>query len=174
VPLTLTSTGTAAPAGFQFDLSFDTSKMTFASAAAGAPLTAAGKTLSESTLGNGNVRLTVTGGGLATIANGVVVTVSFRVLAGLTSGTSAVATLNCSSTGGTGTALATGCAAGGVTAFTCDMSGDGTVDAIDVQLVMNEVLGLTAGTHDLNHDGAVNILDLQKEVRVVLGQACVW
>jgi hypothetical protein len=173
LPLSLTSTGTALPAGFQIDLSFDTTKMTFSSVTAGTPLTGAGKTISSVILPNGNVRLTVTGGG-QTIANGVVATASFTVLAGLTTGSSAIATLNCSSTGATGTALATGCAAGGITAFTCDIGDQGTVDAVDVQLLLNEVLGLVAGTHDLNHDGVVNILDAQKEIQVVLGQACVW
>jgi hypothetical protein len=162
LPLNLTSTGTASPSSFQVDLSFDTSKMLFSSVS---------KPLTSTVLPNGNIRLTASG---TPIANGTAGTVSFAVLAGLVSGSAPIALLNCSSAGATGSALATGCSAGSIAAFTCDISGNGTTDVVDVQLLMNEVLGLTSPTYDLNHDGVVNVLDLQKEINVVMGKACVW
>ena len=52
------------------------------------------------------------------------------------------------------------------------MNGDSRTDIIDLQNLVNLILGITSGTPglgDLNHDGSVNILDLQALVNVILG-----
>src|SRR5437867_2800090 len=52
----------------------------------------------------------------------------------------------------------------------CDVNADGSVNALDLQVLINAILeGLTAGSYDVNQDGAVNALDLQTLANVVLG-----
>ena len=56
---------------------------------------------------------------------------------------------------------------------TCDVSGDGAVNVIDVQLSVNQVLGSAAcGTGDITQDGQCNVIDVQRLVNAVLGQGC--
>lgn len=52
-----------------------------------------------------------------------------------------------------------------------DTSGDGVVNAVDVQLAANAILGLDIGGRnaDVNGDGQVNALDIQLVVAIVLG-----
>ena len=46
--------------------------------------------------------------------------------------------------------------------LTGDVDGNGHRDAVDVQLVVNDVLGLGPGEGcDVNHDGATNAVDIQ-------------
>jgi hypothetical protein len=56
-------------------------------------------------------------------------------------------------------------------AHTCDINGDSTVNAIDLQRLANIILGLaqTSSSYDLNGDGNVDALDLQILNNVVLG-----
>lgn len=56
----------------------------------------------------------------------------------------------------------------------CDANRDGTVNVVDVQRLVNVVLGAAAplGIEDLNRDGRVDIVDLQALVNAVLGGAC--
>jgi hypothetical protein len=56
----------------------------------------------------------------------------------------------------------------------CDLNGDNAVNVIDIQNLVNIVLGATAapGVGDLNHDGHVNVVDVQLLVNVVLGAGC--
>ena len=55
-------------------------------------------------------------------------------------------------------------------AFSCDLTGDTVVNAIDLQRLVNDILkGTTAGNEDLNHDTAVNVNDLQVLVNIILG-----
>ena len=52
----------------------------------------------------------------------------------------------------------------------CDVNGDGAVDAVDVQLVINGALGLPiAHESDVNGDGSTNALDVQLVINAVLG-----
>ncbi len=53
----------------------------------------------------------------------------------------------------------------------CDYNGDALVNALDLQLGVNVILGLRAayGGYDLNRDGRVDVLDLQLLGNVVLG-----
>jgi dockerin type I repeat protein len=58
----------------------------------------------------------------------------------------------------------------GSLAATCDINADGSVNALDLQVLINAILGaLTASKYDVNQDGAVNALDLQALANVVLG-----
>jgi hypothetical protein len=53
----------------------------------------------------------------------------------------------------------------------CDNNGDGAVNILDIQRMVNVILGITApsGNEDVNGDGTVNIVDLQTLVNVILG-----
>jgi hypothetical protein len=54
----------------------------------------------------------------------------------------------------------------------CDINGDGQVNVVDTQLLINVVLGAAcSGSCDVNGDGRVDVLDLQKIVNVILGLA---
>jgi hypothetical protein len=57
------------------------------------------------------------------------------------------------------------------TASRCDINGDSSVNVLDVQAMVNILLGIgSAGSsQDLNGDGKVDILDLQLLTNVVLG-----
>ena len=52
-----------------------------------------------------------------------------------------------------------------------DINGDGVVNAIDVQLVINAALGLDIGglDADVNGDGTVNAIDVQLVINAALG-----
>jgi len=51
-----------------------------------------------------------------------------------------------------------------------DVNGDGSVNAIDVQLVINEALGIHTGYDcDLNGDESVNAIDVQLVINTALG-----
>lgn len=56
----------------------------------------------------------------------------------------------------------------------CDLNGDGVVNAQDVQFAINQALGLPAGTAignvDLNRDGAIDVVDLQITIDAALGE----
>jgi hypothetical protein len=53
----------------------------------------------------------------------------------------------------------------------CDVNGDGIINVLDIQVLINVILGTTpnTGNGDLNHDGRVDVLDLQILSNVVLG-----
>ena len=55
-------------------------------------------------------------------------------------------------------------------AAVCDLNADSAVNALDLQFMINAILGAsTASMYDLNQDGQVNALDLQSLANVVLG-----
>ena len=56
----------------------------------------------------------------------------------------------------------------------CDLSGDGSVNAVDLQRLANGILTPpTPDGSDVNHDGQANALDVQVLVNVILGKgAC--
>jgi len=54
----------------------------------------------------------------------------------------------------------------------CDANSDGVVNVLDLQIMINAILGIQtipAGKGDLNGDGRVDVLDLQILVNVILG-----
>lgn len=54
----------------------------------------------------------------------------------------------------------------------CDVNRSGNPDVVDVQTVINQVLGLRSATNDLNGDGLVNVVDVQSVVNAVVGFGC--
>lgn len=55
----------------------------------------------------------------------------------------------------------------------CDLTFDGATNVVDVQRLINVVLGAPgAGTEDLNRDSAVNVVDVQLLINTVLGGTC--
>ena len=173
IPIQLTSTGTSGPVGIQLDLSFDATKLTFTSARIGGQSTSSGKSLSQSTLGNGNEHLQIPGFNQNTISNGVVAYATFTLGPQFTSGTSLIKPLNCSATDGLGNPLAAPCVAGTIRIVTCDVNADGNTNVVDVQLTIDEALALTPAVHDLNGDGVVTVLDVQIVINAALGLGCV-
>ncbi len=172
LPIAISATGTAAPAGLQMDLGFDAAKLSFVSARVGEQSTASGKSLSSSTLPNGLVRLLISGVNQNTIAAGAAAYASFQLTNSFTSGTSALTATNCASTDISGGLLLTSCAGGLIRYATCDINGDGNINVSDVQLVINQALGVVPATNDLNGDGAVNVADVQIVINAVLGLGC--
>jgi len=55
----------------------------------------------------------------------------------------------------------------------CDLNSDGVVNILDVQLMINEVLGVTPCTNDLNNDGVCDIGDVQIVVNAMTTGRCV-
>lgn len=55
----------------------------------------------------------------------------------------------------------------------CDANSDGLVDALDIQLTVNSVLGVRAcGFQDLDGNGLCDVVDLQRVVNAALGSSC--
>jgi hypothetical protein len=55
----------------------------------------------------------------------------------------------------------------------CDANTDGLVDALDIQLTVNSVLGVRAcGFQDLDGNGLCDVVDLQRVVNAALGSSC--
>lgn len=54
----------------------------------------------------------------------------------------------------------------------CDINQDGVVNVVDVQLMINEILGLSACTTMLDQTGTCDIVDVQREILAALGGAC--
>ena len=172
IPITMSLTGSAAPAAFQVDLSFDTAKLSFISARAGAQATAAGKGVSSATPVAGTARLLVTGFNQNVIGSGLVAYASFKLTSGFTSGSSTLNAGNCSSSDINGAPVLTSCTAGVIKYASCDINGDGNTTVTDVQLIINEALGVAPATHDLNGDGAVTVGDVQLVINAALGLGC--
>ena len=57
------------------------------------------------------------------------------------------------------------------TASKCDINNDGATNALDLQVMINAILGIQplSGKGDLNGDGRVDVLDLQILGNVILG-----
>ncbi|MFN8008609.1 MAG: dockerin type I domain-containing protein [Terriglobia bacterium] len=52
----------------------------------------------------------------------------------------------------------------------CDVNGDGAVNALDMQGLSNAILaGSTSAVYDINRDTVVNALDLQRLANIILG-----
>ena len=55
-------------------------------------------------------------------------------------------------------------------AMAADINGDSSVNAVDVQLTINEVLGIETGEDaDINRDGSINAVDVQLVINAALG-----
>jgi hypothetical protein len=72
-----------------------------------------------------------------------------------------------------GTSWAQVAGAVSVPANACDLNGDGSVGAADVQMAINQVLGLApCGSGDVNHDGRCNVADVQSVIIASMGGVC--
>jgi hypothetical protein len=71
-----------------------------------------------------------------------------------------------------GTVSGNGVAATAAVVPSCDVSGNTTATATDVQRMINEALGASAPANDLNSDGVVNAVDIQLVINAALGQGC--
>jgi hypothetical protein len=58
-----------------------------------------------------------------------------------------------------------------VTSSRCDINGDSSVNVLDIQLLINTILGIpgSPASCDINSDGVTNVLDLQVLINVILG-----
>ena len=165
VPIALSLGGSTAPGSFQFDLSFDTTKLTFVSASG----------LSSSiVLATGAVRLSTAGNNPAGIASGVVGSVSFAVSESFGAAATTVNLVNCISADPSGNPLSTGCIAGEVGPSACAVTGDGTAGVTDVQSIINQALGIAPPTNDLNQDGVVNVADIEWVLTAAMGAGCAY
>jgi len=54
----------------------------------------------------------------------------------------------------------------------CDVNTDGSVNVVDVQLVVNQALALAPCTADLDGSGGCDIVDVQRVIQTALGAAC--
>jgi hypothetical protein len=54
----------------------------------------------------------------------------------------------------------------------CDVTQGSGTSVTDVQRIINEALGVAPAAHDLNGDGIVNVVDLQIVVNAVMGLGC--
>jgi hypothetical protein len=54
----------------------------------------------------------------------------------------------------------------------CDVNHDGSVNVGDAIAILRQILGLAPATWEINGDGVVNILDLQIIVNAVLDLGC--
>jgi hypothetical protein len=61
-----------------------------------------------------------------------------------------------------------------VPGYSCDLKGNGVIDASDVRTIINQALGIVQAVNDLNGDHIVNVLDVQIEVNAALGLGCVY
>lgn len=60
-----------------------------------------------------------------------------------------------------------------VTVSPCDSNSDGTTNALDVQLSINQALAFTPCVTDVNVDGTCNVIDLQRIANAALTGTCV-
>lgn len=54
----------------------------------------------------------------------------------------------------------------------CAITNDSIAGVADVQKAINEALGVNQAVDDLNQDGTVNLVDVQIVVNAVLGKGC--
>jgi hypothetical protein len=59
------------------------------------------------------------------------------------------------------------------TQITCDLNGDGSINAVDVQLAIDQALGKSpCTTADLQKNGRCSVIDVQRVINASFGAAC--
>jgi Cohesin domain/Dockerin type I domain len=172
IPIVLSLGGTTVPGGFQIDLSYDATKLTYVSANAGVSLTAAAIGLSATVESASDVRLSTATQSAGGIANGVLAYATFTMAASFGNTTTSVNAANCIATDPSGNPLSTGCSGATVGLLTCDVNGNGSVGIADVQTMINEALGVASPANDMNQDGVINVSDVEIVMRAAMGGAC--
>jgi len=168
-------TDEVAPVSLRVDILYDENVVTPAGIDPGTAALVAGCDPHMAVVTPGQARLTVPAGTSA-IGDGLLATMYFRVLPNQTAGT-VVALVGADRLAYSAdlTELAVDVVGGSIELEpdAADIDGNGTVDAIDLQRAINQVLGLGAGTGDaeadVNGDGYVDSLDLQILINRVLG-----
>ena len=173
VPINFVSAG-ASVAAMQFELDYDPTLLTYSSARAGTQLVSAGKSLTVSPSAG---KLLGIGAGFnqSLIGDGQAAVVTFGLSPSFpVNGTTAVACTNVKFVDAQGKNIAATGVTGNISATTCDcdMNHDGVVNIVDVQMIVNQVLGISPATCDLNGDGKIDIVDVQIVVNASLGLGC--
>ena len=161
----------------QFDLAFNDEHLEFVNAEIGPAASAANKTLQSNQLEPGVVRLVISGLNQNAIPDGVVAKTSFALSETAPNEKFVLDAENVILSDPTGLQVFATAVSGGIIAGYPfgDVNRDGRVDAIDIQLVINYVLGLpmppgvNGDDVDVNDDGNVNAQDIQLVINAVLG-----
>lgn len=163
VTLTLTAPG-AKPAGLQWTATIPAAVGGPGTAAIGASATAAGKTLYRST--DGAVHLLV-GLNANTMATGEVARYTLTVPAGAAKGLYQIplSGLIAADTVGDVQPLTSGAAYSIRVLSRADINGDGQTTMIDVQAIIDQVLGRAACTDDQNGDTRCDLIDVLTVIR---------
>jgi len=166
----------ARPVSIEFTVTYDTSLVEPKRVVAGASVLEAGKTVLTDLSVAGEIRVRISGGG-SVLADGDLVRILVDIAANAPGDGSATA-LECTDAAGensAGTVLTVECIDGALTLrmMPGDLDGNGSVNAIDVQLIVNLVLaGAIPGDDDPaddNKDGAIDAVDIQGIVNRALG-----
>jgi len=56
--------------------------------------------------------------------------------------------------------------------LSCDVNGDGAMNVVDMQIMIDEALAMIPPIDDLNGDSAVTIADVQIVINAALGKGC--
>lgn len=175
VPVVLTNAGTEDVGATQFTVTFPDNDLQFTSAASGDAAVASGYQASANEATTGTLNVVVFGLTDQPLGDGVIAEITFTVRSGATEGDAALVGggLVISSTQATtvaGTQISNGSIAigAGSSVAGSDVNGDGQVNVLDLQTVVNAILG-GQNTADANGDGQTNVLDLQTVVNAILG-----
>ncbi len=172
VPIRITSTTSVA--GFQVELLFNTSQLTYVSVAKGASAVSSGKDIQKMDITSGRIRFLVQGSNQTPIPDGVIMNVTFQIASGLASGTQiSIGCDNLYASNPSGSLVPAACARSACAITVtgkcgCDVDKDGRILVNDSQLLVNMILGVIPATCDVNGDGTVNVLDLQIVINAVL------
>lgn len=161
--------------GIQFDLTYDADVLSLDAVETGEAADSAGKDASFSILEEGRARVIVAGFNQNVIGDGVVAYAEFSVAGDAPDAVYPVAptAVLLSDPWGddiSGVSISGAIIVGNPASDIPDIDGDGSWDAVDIQLVVNCALGITVPHDcDIDGDGMVNAIDIQKAINAVLG-----
>jgi hypothetical protein len=174
IPITLTNVTGTSIASIGMDIGYDTNVLGSPAASIGPAGSAAGKSVSTSTLSPGLFRIGILGFNTTAIGNGVVAYVSFTINSNANPGATTL-TNTPSAADTTGNSVTVTGAPGAITVTTCtkagDLNGDGAVLIAEVQSAINMYLGINpvSSCVDTDSSGVVTIAEVQKVVNNYLG-----
>jgi hypothetical protein len=184
LPINLTAT-TPVATGLQFILTLPAGISTI-SVIPETALTSAGKTVTMHRVGPA-WRFAITGTNQSVIPAGTLLSLRLGINPGTSAGTLSIPFSNIIYSNASGQ-FVTGLTDGGgsitvlpstppppppPSSTACDLDGNATFDAIDVQRSINQVLQQSSCTADINQNGSCDIADSQRVIRAALGSGCV-
>ena len=176
VPISLETEAFEDVTDMQFDLLYDADHLELADMEAGPATEEADKDFDFSELDEpGQVRAVVSGLNVNPIPDGVVVTAYFDVTDQVPEETLSLSLENAILSDAVGVQVPTSTEDGGIAIEDVpfgDVTGSGTVNAMDIQTVINYVLGIPIDPSyepDVTGTGTVNAADIQAVINVVLG-----